>query len=325
MPAPEDSPVRFGFLRAEEIALHKLMRRGIFTRLARAKSLFHYTSLSGFQGIIQDGGFWLSDTRFMNDSEDASHGVDFVCAVLERQLEKSRKEQYSPLFRDVLWKAKQKLKAHSGPRLYAACFSEVGDDLSQWRAYDGGMGVSLELDAYTNELAFPHIEALPTYSLGRVVYCDMAKRRIVISIVQAFWTCLSEEYKAFGEVYFTEYVDRLAQSLLRAGDLFKNSAFMAERELRIIYTEREDWQKDFHKKSFRHAGHFIVPYFKTADFPSQSDDGKPSTTPRFLPLKAVTVGPCPYPENVIESLRGFLNHHGYHQVDIKKTKIPFRR
>jgi len=39
------------------------------------KYLFHYTDLNGLQGILSNADLWLTDSRYLNDSEEMRHGT----------------------------------------------------------------------------------------------------------------------------------------------------------------------------------------------------------------------------------------------------------
>ena len=39
-------------------------------------SLWHYTSLSGFLGILKDQEIWVTDIRFLNDASELYHFLD---------------------------------------------------------------------------------------------------------------------------------------------------------------------------------------------------------------------------------------------------------
>lgn len=39
-----------------------------------AQRLYHYTSLEGFQSIMQKRDFWISNIRYMNDSHEFDNG-----------------------------------------------------------------------------------------------------------------------------------------------------------------------------------------------------------------------------------------------------------
>jgi hypothetical protein len=41
-------------------------------------TIFHYTTYRGLQGIIGDGGIFLTDARFLNDASELQYGRDLT-------------------------------------------------------------------------------------------------------------------------------------------------------------------------------------------------------------------------------------------------------
>lgn len=101
--------------------------------------LWHYTSLSGFVGIMESRELWASDVRFLNDFgevRDARNALSDSCELLEERFSGSR-----------LIKSATQVAMDVSDReftVFAACFSRRGDDLSQWRGYSKSqVGISM--------------------------------------------------------------------------------------------------------------------------------------------------------------------------------------
>ncbi len=83
------------------------------------ETLWHYTTFTGFQGIISSKTIWTTEYRFLNDSEEFSHA-----RMLTEKVVEALPESLSGLgLRDRA--------AARGTFLMVASFSEVGDQLSQ--------------------------------------------------------------------------------------------------------------------------------------------------------------------------------------------------
>src|SRR5919206_3412486 len=64
------------------------IRRATAGRVPR--KLYHYTSLTGFTGIIQAGCIWCSDVAFANDPAEVVYGDEVVARVMA---ERTKREQ----------------------------------------------------------------------------------------------------------------------------------------------------------------------------------------------------------------------------------------
>ena len=105
-------------------------------------SLWHYTSLSGFLGILKDQEIWVTDIRFLNDASELYHFLDRMGQTMKGETAKYGEWDYylkhwlsfKPLMGGLSF-------------LGVACFSGRKDDLSQWRGYTAvGQGVALRFD-----------------------------------------------------------------------------------------------------------------------------------------------------------------------------------
>jgi hypothetical protein len=111
----------------------------VMSHLARPipETLWHYTTFAGFHGIIHSKTIWAMEYRFLNDSEEFSHA-----RMLAEKLVEALPESTGLGFpaRDTLRSAFQ-LAFRTGLlhedrfSLMFTSFSEVGDQLSQWRGY----------------------------------------------------------------------------------------------------------------------------------------------------------------------------------------------
>ena len=97
--------------------------------------LFHYTSPVGLIGIAQTKKLWATHIRFLNDLKELGHAVDYVCNAIGNRLNASVfKDTYSEPERGLL----QGMAQYAGAvaiGVFVASLTEMGDQLSQWRAY----------------------------------------------------------------------------------------------------------------------------------------------------------------------------------------------
>jgi len=105
--------------------------------------IHHYTDDSGLRGILQSGKLWLTDVFYLNDPSELRYGVGIAIETLARAAAGGPLEQriFAQDFR------KYQNSAESAAHFFVLSFSEIGNDLSQWRAYaDNGCGYSLGFD-----------------------------------------------------------------------------------------------------------------------------------------------------------------------------------
>ena len=92
-----------------------------------SKLLYHYCSVETFFQIIKNQTLRLTNIQYMNDSEELHYGMDLLGEAEDKyKLIDKRSRDYV--------------------NIYAMCFSEMGDLLSQWRGYgDNAEGLSISL------------------------------------------------------------------------------------------------------------------------------------------------------------------------------------
>ena len=56
--------------------------------------LFHYTSAAGIKGIT-GGEFWVTESRFLNDSTEFTIGTDICMEILEKHMRNPRRLLYA--------------------------------------------------------------------------------------------------------------------------------------------------------------------------------------------------------------------------------------
>jgi len=115
--------------------------------------IYHYTDARGLLGIATSGRLWLSDVTYMNDRRELDYGIDVLREALKPRLttlqsaaalypdEESPERNMSGVIGGVISELSRMLKSENpGFRVFAACFCEEGDLLSQWRGYGKGVG-----------------------------------------------------------------------------------------------------------------------------------------------------------------------------------------
>lgn len=270
--------------------------------------LYHYTSLEGFMGIIQNKSIWLTDYAYLNDSRELIHGVDLSKSVLQEIM-----GSYTDSLDIELLNKWKKLLDGQFDHIYVASFTTEDDSLSQWRAY-GPIAIGFSVDSLC------HLVSQST--LQPVVYTETDQRKII----EIFFRHNIEAHKRDATASALQTVPELYANIDRLLELlafFKNSAFESESECRLSFIDRaklfeEMGQKKIERK-FRSARGKIIPFLSSAEIlGSRNGRNKPS-----LNIKNIILGPeCdPLLERGVQE---FLNEHGLGSIEIKRSRVPFR-
>ena len=264
-------------------------------------TLYHYTRQAGLLGIVRDGLMWASQVQFLNDSEEFVH----AWRMLDRWLPD---DGLGDAFRAVLSRDRQ-LKH----RVCVTSFSELGDDLSQWRAYgDVGNAYSIGFDVAVL------IKLADEYD-GQLVQClydDAAQLQLIANRVGSHYEMFQRFYEKVGGnlraniVDVNEIVDRFMAEFVYLAPLLKSDAFSAEREYRLIFAPPYKGLG----LQFRQSKHFIVPHLELRW------DGLGFK----YPISELVVGPGEHTDLAAEAVRTLLFQRGWFMDQVRVTKVPYR-
>ncbi len=287
-------------------------------RLKRENALFfggtiyHYTTIGGLKGIIDTNGFWASDNRFMNDTEEVHHGFELIKGVVGQRMRRERLLSFKEILAAVLDSLP---KPHENSSLIA-CFSLARDSLEQWRGYGPSGGVCIGLQESRSPEVAP-ISVGPDLFLHKVNYGRRAKLTHMISVIRRF----KRQYEIDRRVmdnwpddHDKNYIERLSHALTYASVLFKNEAFHTEQEIRYVVPPRRADQFRGGME-FRVSSVGLIPYVNTAGY------GPPS---KKLPISEVIVGPSPHQGIIASSVKTFLSAKDYKDTEVKLSRVPFR-
>lgn len=306
---------RTGFLRAFMPIDHpnqsNIARRELI--LSAETELYHYTSLAGFKGIIDSSGFWASDNRFMNDSEEMVHGIKLADHVISYFM---NRKTTSKGFYNILERTKSEISKTRDQGDLIACFSKSRDNLEQWRGYGPAGGICIKLGSRKASQRPAFIA--PMQMAHKVFYEKREKYVLLLSILRRY----EDEYNRdvmimdnkWPHNHDEEYVSHLARSINFGVATFKNENFRHENEVRIVLSYD---QADYYSKGvqFRATNFGIIPYICTGSL--KGVDGP-------LPIDEVIVGPSSRQELIAESVKTFIYRNGYFDTRVSLSKIPFR-
>lgn len=282
-------------------------------------TLFHYTTVSGFIGILRSKSVWATDARFLNDATELSYGFKYFEAEVER------------LCSDERWLRELSKMVLAGPFPRTPCIATMsycaqGDLLSQWRGYSGNAGFAIGVDttacyAILRKLGV-RIPFMP------VSYSDEAALRFARAGAKRLvseWRSSNFHKdlvgpKMIGEQIPDEIHDKYVEEIARisyggsSGGRFlsayvKDPAFAEEQEWRtVVRATREEIE-------FRDGKTGLTPYVSI----NLCDDSG------LLPITQVVVGPGRDQELRVEATQMFLEKLGYgDRVTVSPSKVPYR-
>lgn len=274
----------------------------------RPSVLFHYTGQAGLLGIIERSEFWCTKVQYMNDATEFGRALEIARGKLTTMIAEIPDDIPNLSRRAACHEFLRLLDGLEEVNLFAVCFCEDGDLLSQWRGYSGGgQGYAIGFDV---EMLCHSIEARQ-FTLGKCIY-DPAIQDAIVE--QAIMRCLEDEL-AFPPRTNRGFRGPLARILFQCGVFFKEPSFSEEREWRLVSSLV--WFND-QQLCFRPGRSMIVPYYR---LPFEPQGG--------LPVRSVVVGPCPHMQLSQWSVKALMMKNGvrgslYGQEITAASKIPFR-
>jgi len=323
---------------------------------APPRQLHHYTTLDGLVGITSTTSLWASDVRYLNDASELAYASDIISEIVAERVTAAGSE----ILRPVLPERRGFANVFEyGRRPFVACFCEKDDLLSQWRGYRADKtGYSLGFD-----LGGP-AQLPPRTHLRKVVYDADEQKRSVVNVVDVWLrtaeSLLLDSSRGLSPEALFPYpaIWALQESLAEHHLRFKHPTFAEEREWRLIKLvdvreelrflesgRTEEMLRATRERMlaigvdmpdvstawgeanaegveirFRTSSMGLVPY---VDLPIVH------TADVFtgrLPLRQVIQGPTPNPDLSLESLRMYLEAHGYgFHTDVRASGIPLRQ
>ena len=267
-------------------------------------TLYHYTSLSGLQGIIDSGILRASDIRYMNDSTELRHTLDLLREHISDRISAGTD-------RPELLNGLREWLSHrvvGGPMLFGASFRANGNLLSQWRGYSvHGKGASLGFSP-RHVASCAHEQG---FRLGRCVYEATQQKALIEQIVDAVETLAEGQPGGAGgwEAVFESFEERL----LCIAAILKHPAFEEEQEWRIVSPAISECGDA--PVYFREGSSMLVPYYA---FDLHVGD--------CLSLDHVYLGPTNNIDHSMNSLRLYLQKKGVSPANgISYCQIPYRQ
>ncbi|HXZ32863.1 MAG TPA: DUF2971 domain-containing protein [Terriglobales bacterium] len=270
-----------------------------------AGPIYHYTSNEGFLGIIETKTLWASKLHYLNDSTEFAYALGLIRANLENRLRHER----GP-WNGFYGKALEGISAIENVHVFVACFSEVGDLLSQWRGYcPDSVGYSVAFER--QQLEEPMLRQ--GFRLVRCVYDEERQNAIVNEIINSAGQGLDPAAPGAAATQLVQRIPEVAPAL-------KHPKFSEEREWRLASMSAVSILAP--QVRFRPSRWSLVPYYAF----ELCAAGQPLT------LSHVYVGPNPHMQLAEAAAFGALWNAGvkfagsknHPPIDVRPSSVPYR-
>lgn len=230
----------------------------------REKAIYHYTSPTGFAGIIENNTLRFTDRFYLNDKSEGIYvlklcvdnieTLDFRTDDFRESFLRNCRERISQPQRDRFY-------------IYQCSFSTDKDSLCLWNYYtklDGIKGYNLKFDAsnLSKSICVTKHEGLnaPILRYGKVIYDKEKQLEILHEIVRLF--C---DYSLKNEISTYDFMSSfLIDKIMLLGVFFKMPCFNVENEFRLFYdlhlNEDNTYSAIKDKQHFYERNGIFIPY-----------------------------------------------------------------
>jgi hypothetical protein len=281
---------------------------------APIRPLYHYTTGAGLIEILKSGELWSTQLSCLNDASEFLYPIENI-------LSRARLKVASPVSPDVKYLLETIISGLSHPQIavegrFVTCFTEDGDDLSQWRSYGSGEGgYAIEFDSlYLRSMS--HNQEMV---LGKVEYETATQGSFLDEVlnqtIHFYLEGLRKHRAPTAEEWLAEFLTCWSRYIAMFGPLIKHPKFAAELEWRLTY--------HFQDEAIPRMRYLQRSSMMTKHVPLRlmMQDGQPR-----LPLTGIVVGPCRHKEISRISVGDLLRTCGYSvdQVKVSVTQIPYQ-
>ncbi|WP_421258668.1 DUF2971 domain-containing protein [Aeromonas sp. 600886] len=265
--------------------------------------IYHYTGAEGLKGILDSKEVCLrmTDTRFLNDKEEITHGSQLVEAVINEYSNNAESTlpgipTHTEFMSMILGSIAQK-------SFYSTSFSFETEQLSQWLSYcpqQGGYAIGFDKEKLKNHLN----QTNHKINFSPVNYVNSLNTLISqINSIKYNYNFVDLSNRVNRDMTMYDLVTKIEHVLATS----KQSYFKTENEVRIYTTSAPTEINDEIK--FFTKGSVLTPY-------------KPLYIPKDI-VTQVIIGPMQHQELASIALSEFKRINGY-EFSIIKSNIPFR-
>jgi hypothetical protein len=242
--------------------------------------VWHYTNAEGLIGIFKSGQIWSTQVSCLNDSFEQRYFGSLVHAAIKVLQAQKIDDNFAVLLRVADEAFIGSDFAAAGH--FVACFSEIEDDLGQWRGYGGGecgYAIGFRVDGIVEALkARPSAFWLPMH------YEDKGHKFLVDDVLR-----MAQQYFLQGVQRGLPDIEKWAREFLAAfgtqldifASVIKHPKFCSEKERRVmtLLQPGEHANLEFRQKRTLLARHLPISLMVNVG------------TAKLRPITRVCVGP----------------------------------
>ena len=276
--------------------------------------LYHYTNQAGLIGIATadtepgSAQIWATKIQYMNDATEFGLAISIARECLREKIRGSTKDAASDRKRSIYSTAMESLDGIEHINIFASCFCEIGDLLSQWRGYTGGShGYSIGF----NSSVLAASGNRTGFTLGRCIYDPVQQRAVVDEAIEICVQGLPPNNPLRALQH-----GNLAPLLFRCGAFFKDASFGDEQEWRMVSSPTGITSAGV---GFRMGRSMITPYYRLSI--NQLEQ---------CAVSEIVVGPCPHMDLAHSAVSMLMLNRQFRDFDanidrvIRKSRIPYR-
>ena len=279
------------------------------------QEVWHYTNADGLIGILESGKIWSTQVTCLNDTLELRYFSDCLHRAIKDWRAQQIDDQTLAIALRVADEALDK-RDFTTTGHFVACFSEVKDDLDQWRGYGGGeCGYAI---GFRSEGILEALKARPSALFLPMNYDDKQHKSFVEDVLKLGGKCFHDAVKRGDdiEMWANEFYEACNTSLAVFACGIKHPAFSREREWRI--TAGYNKQTDVDRLEFRQKRTLLARHLPL-DLRIAADGGK-----RLLPITQIYVGPGPSQRVSRISAGDLLLKYKYEDINVEMSKVPYR-
>ncbi|RJP64797.1 MAG: DUF2971 domain-containing protein [Ignavibacteriales bacterium] len=251
--------------------------------------LYHYTTLEGFKGIINNRSIRCSEIHTMNDPSELKYGKELFESCIT-DLIKENEKHYIIEILEQLKSYIEYLQLPHFRRHFIACFCKKDNLLSQWRGYalkGGGYNIGISFDSSTCICPeIDNIDDVKPLHLRKIIYNQEDQKKIIETYIRDLIKSIIIAVESDGFILDASINSKIA--LYASNLLFdmmlsmKNYAFHEEEEWRLIRLLRSDESHKLYK--FNEINNELIPYLDTYIYKKNENE-------LVFPLNSIRFGP----------------------------------
>jgi len=292
----------------------KELKLGISIFTIVAEKLRYEYKTENWEEILKeleaDSGSELNDELLLQLLTSEHVRKSFLMDLLAKNIRNSLKKEVKCklITINILEEILNRLSSKNTSSQYGCCFTENGDQLSQWRAY-GAYSVGFRTHDLLSGLELD-VQAC------KVIYGQKQQEEIASSLIVGYIDYLIknliDDFNGIRELemnsIIAEIVNLVEEQIDRLVVSFKHEGFSEEKERRIYLSTNK-----LEIINVREKNNLFIPFLKL----KMKDNA-------HLPIKEVYISPTADFERSDQGLRFILDKNGYDHVEIKHSSIPYR-